>query len=163
MTARSLKVENRLKQFMAAGPGVGFSVDDAVKRAEIRVEQMREPSMIALGERIERLLRIGRSLDEGLTHPRVELYGLGNEIIGLAGSYGFLTLCEVLDCFCEFVDIQPVDDIGASKPMQLHMNAIKVVWGERDMPTPDHAVLVEGLRQVIRRYAASLEAASGSA
>jgi hypothetical protein len=154
MSSRSLKSENRLKQFMDAGAGVGFTIDDAVKRAEVRVEQLREPMMIALGERVQKLHRIGREMEEGKTHPRVELYGLGNEIIGLAGSYGFKSLCEVIDSFCEFVDLQSDDMIGASTTMRLHLNALRVVWDERDVSSPDHSALVEGLRKVVARSAA---------
>lgn len=118
--ARFFYPEVRLKRLLAE-PG-GIRVDEAIKRAEERIESVRGTCLLAIDEKIAAIA----GYDEGAAEVGRRCYVLANEIYAEAGLLGLSELSDVAHNLCEIISMSS-DGRLPKRAVRVHVDAMKAL------------------------------------
>ncbi len=139
-------------------PG-GLSVEEAIARAGLRLESVRDKCVAALDEKIKALAAEAPT-DEA--HNRI--CALATEIFGLAGTFGLIELAQAAQSLCALLASKsdcPAASAGApnvgekfAASVRVHIDALRTLRRpELAGDAVARAAVVQGLRQVASRTA----------
>ena len=146
---RRLTPVNRLAA-MIHKPG-GLKESQAIAAAEANLEGLREQTM----ERLDAVVAAMAAEADALSGYDAEavdrMYRLSNEVVGVAGVFGYGHMGEAAYSLCELLD-----NLGARKAwnwpaVQVHLNGLLLLAEPDNVPPQARKSVVDGLRQVCRR------------
>jgi hypothetical protein len=143
---------NRLKKLVAA-PG-GMNLDDAVARAEQRLETISESCLAGIDAKIEELsvLSSTRGSDGGVGPTVDRIYQLSNEIFAEGGAFGRAALSTAAHSLCDLTGPGNESDGSVWEAIDVHVQSMRVLR-RSDVETSDQMcrAVLDGLRAVSRR------------
>lgn len=146
---RRFRPENRLAKLIGV-PG-GISVGDALQRASVELESIRESCMQALDGKLTALAALS---SEPASIARDDaMYVLSNEIFGEGGAFGLEELSAVAYSLCTMLD--STERASARGPIiRVHIEAMRALR-HPDMAgdVAARAAVLAGLRGLTARYA----------
>jgi len=159
---RTHRVENRLAKAVSTSGGV--TIGEALQRAKLGVEQVRDEVMVALDAKIAEIDTVTMPANfDGTAATMARVYMLANEVLNEAGAFDLSELSEAGRSLCELtanwrdggIDVQPV---------RVHVIAMKSlrrpdIAGDSSLRT----AVVEGLRAVTAKLSAQARVAAAPA
>ena len=130
-------------------PG-GIRVPDALNKAAENLETIREDCLGALDEQ---LTQIERLCAEGGDNPsdtlKLEIYGISNDIVAVAGVFSLTELGEAAFSLCELIDRLRRGGGWSRAAVMVHISAFRILRNPDDQT--DRSALVQGLRRVTEK------------
>lgn len=161
---RRMNPVNRLAALIHK-PG-GLKMSQAVAAAERNLEGVRDEALARLDEIIASLDAdaAGRTTYDADAADR--MYGLANEIVGVAGVFGYGPMGDAAYSLCELLDQLRTRETWSVEGVAVHLQTLKLLRSSGG-PTADPATcaaILAGLRQVSARVVRGPgEPASGAA
>jgi hypothetical protein len=129
----------------------GISVQEAISRAERRVEAVRDQCIAALDEKIDEASSCSASASD-----HAHLYSLATEIYALAGAFGLKELAEAASSLCDLLSGEVRAAAGKvthgpkfRESVQVHLDALRTLRRpELSDDAAARAEVVRGLRRV---------------
>ncbi len=144
---------NRLAA-MIQKPG-GLRASEAVAAAQQNLESVRGEALARLDEIIAGLEAdaAGRTTYEAQAADR--MYGLANEVVGLAGVYGYGPMGDAAYSLCELLDQLRSRGGWSPEGVAVHVQTIKLLrsTGGPASDAATSAAILDGLRKVSARVA----------
>ncbi len=144
--ARVFKVKNRLAQIVRV-PG-GKTVAEAVRKADSRIETLRESTVASFQDQVARL---SQQAEVGRAQPDTALkalYRTANDIFSLAGVFGYHGLGEAAYGLCDLAQRYGEEGPVNWPAIDVHIDGIRLLAS----PDCDNVeVVLQGLRDVRAR------------
>ena len=149
---RRISPVNRLAALIHA-PG-GLKASQAVAAAQANLESVRGEAMARLDEIIASL----EVEEAGLSAPDAaateRMYRLSNEIVGVAGLFGYGHMGDAAYSLCDLLDQLRAQERWSAAGVRVHLQTLKLLR-QQGGPAADPAAcnaILEGLRQVATRF-----------
>ena len=149
---RRLNPVNRLAA-MIHKPG-GLKVSQAVAAAEANLETLRDSTL----ERMDEIIVAMEADARGLTAYDGEvidrMYRLSNEVVGVAGVFGYGHMGEAAYSLCDLLDQLRAQEGWNVAAVRVHLQTLRLLR-QQGGPAADPlacAAILEGLRQVAARH-----------
>ncbi|QUD89190.1 hypothetical protein [Phenylobacterium montanum] len=124
----SIKVKNRLRELMQQ-PG-GRSVVEALRGADQRLGKIRDQCLDGLDRSLARMTTASQALGQPPSPDLIdEIYASANEIIMVAGLFGFEALDEPAHGLCELIDRFRDGLPWSTEAIQVHVAALQLMRG----------------------------------
>jgi hypothetical protein len=146
-SVRIFRKENRLAKKLRA-PG-GITVDEALKRADQRLETVREKSLVALDSKIDAIARVAanRNIDDA-----VDAAACAGEVFSLAGTFQLHELSQAAGSLHNLLLYGPQGEATPWDAILVHVNALRTLRRpELSGDLAARTAVVQGLRRVSER------------
>lgn len=148
---RRLTPVNRLAA-MIHKPG-GLKESQAVAAAEANLEALREQTVERLDAVVAALTAEADALSGFDADALDRMYRLSNEVVGVAGVFGYGHMGEAAYSLCELLDELRARESWSDAMVRVHLQTLRLLR-QRGGPAADPqacAAILEGLRQVAAR------------
>jgi len=134
-----IKVKYRLSE-QVIQPG-GMTVELATGRAGRELGMQAEAGHKSIGETIGKL----EVLCKAQTGPTDAIYDLSSVVLDVAGMFDRRTLCEAAYSLCELSDRLRTQNRQDWASIQVHVNALRLIWAAPESEVEAMASMVQGL------------------
>ena len=141
------KYENRLaKTVVARG---GMSKAEAMQSAQAAVEQVREPTIVAIDENLREIYALGDQLKGGSDEEALQrMYVCANRVVAMGGVFGLGELGQAAYSLCELVSRFQTLERFQWQLVQVHIDGLKLLRTPADHAPAHREQVLAGLRQV---------------
>jgi hypothetical protein len=148
---KKFKVRTRLST-MAFTPG-GISVKDALARADVAIEKMRDPSLAAIDTALAAMeMRFGPANAGRDNEPPDELYELSSSIIDVAVCVRDTGIDQGAKALCDLVDLSGELGVWDWEAVDLHISTLRMLRsGGEGLGAAERGALIDGLLKVTRK------------
>jgi hypothetical protein len=137
-----IRVKNLLGEALSK-PG-GISRDEAVKEAQILIEELREDCEKAVPVEITRLEQMVAAAGSQITARQIaEIIDQVDPLLTLSGTFGSETLDAVVKRFCDLCVGMLEKGITTTAPLVVHIQAMRLVFKTEMNDAESEAVLGE--------------------
>ena len=141
------KYENRLaKTVVARG---GMSKAEAMQSAQAAVEQVREPTIVAIDENLREIYALGDQLKGGSDEEALQrMYVCANRVVAMGGVFGLGELGQAAYSLCELVSRFQTLERFQWQMIRVHLDGLRLLRNPGDHAAAIRQEVLAGLRQV---------------
>ena len=146
-TGKVFKYENRLAASLVAKGGM--TAQEAVRSAEVAVEEVREPSIAEIDSSLGEIYALGAGLQSGADEDAMrKMYVCANRVVALGGVFGLSDLGKAAYSLCELVSRFQTSGRFQWSMIRVHLDGLKLLRAPDDHPAQAREEVLAGLRQV---------------
>jgi hypothetical protein len=149
--AKKFKVETKLSVH-AFRPG-GVTVADALRRADMALEIMREPCLVTIDDSLDEIeTRYGSAAAQRSDEPFDELYRLSSKIIDASIFFTGADLDKAARALCQLISLCEAQGAWDWIAVDLHIDALRMLRTVGPSISPrERQAVIKGLQQVTRK------------
>ena len=134
-------------------PG-GLRVSEAVAAAEANLESVRGPALERLDAILAEMEACAGAVAGHDAAALDTLYRLSNEVVGVAGVFGYAPMGEAAYSLCDLLDVSRAAGAWRAAAVAVHLRTLRLLRSQGG-PAADPAAcqaLLEGLRQLAQQH-----------
>jgi len=149
--AKKFKVKTRLST-LAFTPG-GISAKDALARADVAIEKMRDPALAAIDQTLAEMeARFGAAAANRDNEPPEDLYILSSNIIDAAVCVRQTSIDQAAKAMCDLVDLSGEMGVWDWEAVDLHLSSLRMLrLAGESMSERERMAVLDGLLKVTRK------------
>ncbi len=139
---------NRLGELIRK-PG-GILVADALHAAQQNLKSVEAECLLAMDEKLAEIAALVSQCRSDPTDEDLHtLYGLGNDVLEVAGVFELNPLSEAAFSLCDLIDRFKTHQRFSYPALVVHLQALQALRAMSGPPDPSTAVMIDGLRRVV--------------